>query len=45
MMTNPFLRGYKLSLKKEFDLHIRQEWKSGIEILKVGGFAVVLSDM
>lgn len=40
------LEGYKLSLRGEFDLHFAKSGKSAIEIFKkVGGFAVVLSDM
>ena len=40
------LRGYKLNLRKEFDVHVAKGGESGIEIFKkVGGFSVVLSDM
>ena len=40
------LRGYKLNLRKEFDVHLAKGGESGVEIFKkVGGFSVVLSDM
>jgi len=40
------LRGFKLNLRNQFDLHFASDGKEGLELFKrEGGFAVVLSDM
>src|SRR5210317_324499 len=40
------LRGFKLNLRNQFDLHFASDGKEGLELFKrEGGFSVVLSDM
>ncbi len=40
------LRGFKLNLSREFDLHLAADGRQGLEAFKSeGGFSVVLSDM
>jgi len=40
------LRGFKLNLRKNFEIHLASDGQEGLEVFKKeGGFAVVLSDM